>query len=288
MIGFGQSEANYTVTFDSNWSQATHPHPSGNLPSNAHWSKLVGATHNDQVVFLEMGQLATPGVEDIAELGSNTVFFSEVTVAINAGNANQIIDGPDLNTSLGQIVINDLITTEAYPLLTLASMIAPSPDWFVAINSVSLLDTNGDWIDEIILDLYPYDAGTDSGADYTSANNDTNPADPISNAQGVAPFSSEIMGTLTISLESVLGTNDVNQELLVLYPNPSRGKITVANSRILQSIEIYNVIGEKILSEESINTTQKVIDITSLASGVYLVRSVDELNNSAIKRLIKW
>ena len=27
--------------------------------------------------------------------------------------------------------------------------------------------------------LFPYDAGTDSGTDYTSPNQDTNPADPI-------------------------------------------------------------------------------------------------------------
>ncbi|MCZ6595238.1 MAG: hypothetical protein O6943_10045, partial [Bacteroidetes bacterium] len=50
IYSFAQSEATYSVTFTSNWTQTAHPHSSGNLPGNAHWSKLVGATHNDQVV----------------------------------------------------------------------------------------------------------------------------------------------------------------------------------------------------------------------------------------------
>ena len=44
---YAQSTATYTITFDSNWTQIAHPHSSGNLPSNAHWSKLVGATHTN-------------------------------------------------------------------------------------------------------------------------------------------------------------------------------------------------------------------------------------------------
>ena len=97
------SSANYTVTFTSNWSEATHPHPSNNFPSNAHWSKLVGASHNENVIFLEMGQHASPGVEDVAELGSNSIFFSEINTAISNGFSNLLIDGDDLPTSLGTI-----------------------------------------------------------------------------------------------------------------------------------------------------------------------------------------
>ncbi|MBT8262857.1 MAG: hypothetical protein KJO05_08545 [Bacteroidia bacterium] len=67
LMVFSQSEATYSINYTSTWSETTHPHPGGNFPASAHYSKLVGATHNDQVVFLEMGSLATPGIEDIAE-----------------------------------------------------------------------------------------------------------------------------------------------------------------------------------------------------------------------------
>ena len=48
-------------------------------------------------------------------------------------------------------------------------MIAPSPDWFVGVSALSLLE-DGAWVDEKVIELFPYDAGTDSGASYTSPN----------------------------------------------------------------------------------------------------------------------
>ena len=284
-----QSQATYSVNFTSNWSQATHPHSSGSLPGNAHWSKLVGATHNDQVTFLEMGSNASPGIEDVAELGNNAAFFAEINAAINAGNSNLLIDGNSLGTAGGQIDINNITTTEDYPLLTLVSMIAPSPDWMIAVNSVELLDSNGDWKNSISIDLFPYDAGTDSGLDYTSGNSNTTPQDPIDSAQGTSPFSSLKIGTLTITLDNVLGAAEASLDTeLRIFPNPASNSITVSNNKeSLNNIEIYNVIGSKVWSRESINNHSLQIDISSLKSGVYLLRSVDINRKETIKKIIK-
>lgn len=288
VCSYAQSEATYSVTFMSNWTQTAHPHSSGNLPGNAHWSKLVGATHNDQVVFVEMGGLATPGVEDIAELGSNTIFFTEVNSAIALNYANSVIDGDDLPTAEGQIIINDIITTEDFPLLTLLSMIAPSPDWMIAINSVSLLDTDGDWIDEIILNLYPYDAGTDSGVDYTSTNMNTDPQDPISSKQGMTPFSNEIIGSITITLEGViLGVEDVILNETVIFPNPASKAITISSSNSLQAIHIYNVLGTEVITLNNIGANSQLVEVSNLPSGIYLVKVLDSFNNISVKRLVK-
>jgi len=283
-----QSEATYSVNFTSNWTQSAHPHPSGSLPGTAHWSKLVGATHNSDVVFLEMGGTATQGVENIAETGSNTVFYTEVDAAIAANYASALVDGDGLATAEGQININEIITTEDYPLLTLLSMIAPSPDWMVAINSISLVDGNGDWIDEINIDLYPYDAGTDSGVDYTSADADTNPQDPISSLQGVTPFSNEIIGTLTISLESVvLGIDDLTTNQTVLFPNPAGDKVTISNATNLETVTIYNVLGAEVMQLGNINSNSTQIDLSGLPNGVYLVKVQNDTNDESVKRLVK-
>jgi len=285
---YGQSEATYSVNFTSNWTQTAHPHSSGSLPSNGHWSKLVGATHNSDVVFLEMGGTATQGVENIAETGSNTVFYTEVDAAIAANYASALVDGDGLATAGGQININEVITTEDYPLLTLLSMIAPSPDWMIAVNSVSLVDGNGDWIDEITIDLYPYDAGTDSGVDYTSSDVDTNPQDPISSLQGVTPFSNEIIGTLTITLEGVvLGTDDITSAQTVLFPNPVNDKVTISNANNLETVTIYNVLGAEVMQQNNINSKSIQLDLSSLTSGVYLVKVLNDTNSEGVRRLVK-
>lgn len=56
--------------------------------------------------------------------------------------------------------------------------LVPSPDWFVGADSVDLC--NGDqWKDSVSLELFPYDAGTDSGFTFSSPNFETMPQDKI-------------------------------------------------------------------------------------------------------------
>lgn len=278
--------AAYSITFDSNWSQETHPHPSGALHPQAHWSDLVGVTHNDQVTFLAMGELATTGVQNIAELGNSTVFFQEVEQAIGENNAYNSLDFGDLDTTLGQIT-GEFEANPSFPFLTLASMIAPSPDWMIAVNSIDLQEENGSWKQEIIIDLFPYDAGTDSGIDYTSDNQITSPADVITSLQGIAPFSTQKMGTLTITLDALLGIQE--QEVtnrLSIFPNPSEGMITVTNnSGKVQQLMIYNTLGQ-LVKEATMTSDSYIIDLTQLHSGIYFVRSSTSEGLQATQKLI--
>lgn len=57
------------------------------------------------------------------------------------------------------------IITSAFPYVTLVSMVAPNPDWFVGVSGL-LLIANGEWRNEVVVELSPWDAGTDSGATY--------------------------------------------------------------------------------------------------------------------------
>jgi hypothetical protein len=62
--------------------------------------------------------------------------------------------------------------------VTIVSMVAPSPDWFVGVSGLSLLEGD-DWISERILQLPAWDAGTDSGPSFESPDEDTEPPEPI-------------------------------------------------------------------------------------------------------------
>ena len=65
-LGYGQAppEVEYTVVFEATWSAESHP---DGFPPSPHFSGLIGGTHNDQVTFWEVGGLASPGMESMAE-----------------------------------------------------------------------------------------------------------------------------------------------------------------------------------------------------------------------------
>jgi hypothetical protein len=174
--------ATYNVRFDATWSSATHPL---NFPPNAHWSPLIGGTHDGTVQFWSPGALASQGIKDMAELGRTTPLDNEVQAAINSGHAGSIILGGGLATSPG-IVNVSIQVTQQFSHVTLVTMVAPSPDWFAGVTGVDLL-AGGDWAGQLTVPLYAYDAGTDSGLNYSSANQVTTPPQFIA-LNAAAPF----------------------------------------------------------------------------------------------------
>ncbi len=166
--------AAYTVTFEATWSPATHP---VDFPPNPHFSGLVGGTHRAGTGFWAVGGPATAGIEAMAELGAKESLAAEVATAIGAGEAGEVISGGGVAVSPGTATATFTVTVD-HPLVTVVSMVAPSPDWFVGVAGLSLLE-DGAWVAEKAVALYPYDAGTDSGASYGSADADTVPPEPI-------------------------------------------------------------------------------------------------------------
>lgn len=197
--GAAFSSATYRVTFNSTWSPETHP--TDNFPSNAHYSPPIGGVHNGNVSFWNAGELASAGIESMAETGATGTLSSEIQTAIAAGNALETMEGNGLGSSTGTVIIEQFSVNTNFPLVTLTSMIAPSPDWFVGVSGVSLLE-DGQWVQERQVVLFPYDAGTDDGDSYTSADAESTPHQPIQSLSGIAPFSEEPMGTFTFTLTS--------------------------------------------------------------------------------------
>jgi len=171
------SSATYRVTFDATWSASTNPtdFPTDGL---AHFSPLVGATHNADVTFWASGELATEGVKQMAETGQTGALGGEVNTAISAGDAGAVLLGPDVAPSPGSATFTFEID-ENNPFVTLVTMIAPSPDWFVGVAGVNLYEGGG-WVSEVSFPLSPGDSGTDSGTSYTAEDQATEPPGSIS------------------------------------------------------------------------------------------------------------
>jgi len=158
----------YEVTFNALWSEEIHP---DDFPPNPHFSGLIGASHNDKVYFWRLGELASPGIKNMAEIGSKSPLNEEIGFSVLNRNALDIISGSGINPSPGS-TSGTFKVSENFPLVSLVTMIAPSPDWFVGVDSLSLYG-NDSFVDEKTIVLYAYDAGTDSGANYTSPDEPT-------------------------------------------------------------------------------------------------------------------
>ncbi|KAK9886877.1 hypothetical protein WA026_019135 [Henosepilachna vigintioctopunctata] len=64
-------------------------------------------------------------------------------------------------------------------LMSIVSMIDPSPDWIVGISSMELCLRNCSWMEFQTVNLYPWDVGTDDGVAYISPNQPSVPRQRI-------------------------------------------------------------------------------------------------------------
>jgi len=167
--------ATYTLTFDATWSRRTHPLEA---PSNPHFSRLIGGTHDARATFWASGALASRGIEAMAELGATSPLDAEVESAIAAGTAQHLLRGDSIPRNPGRTTLAFTVS-QSHSFVTLVSMVAPSPDWFVGVAGLDLF-AGGVWADQIAISLQPWDAGTDDGLSFESENADAVPAKPIS------------------------------------------------------------------------------------------------------------
>ena len=185
-------EVTYQVEFEGNWTTASTP---GGVVGGAHFTTLIGAVHSDDVTFWSSGSMASAGVEEVAEVGGVATFRNEVRVSPHTRSViQQGVSGGGRGRATFTITL-----TPSHPRVTLLSMIGPSPDWFVGVSGLSLLDDADTWRDVRVVDLYPYDAGTEDGTEFTLSNPPTSPRGVIRSIRGRGKFSNVRMARLTFT-----------------------------------------------------------------------------------------
>ncbi len=74
-----------------------------------------------------------------------------------------------------------------------------------------------------------------------------------------------------------VGIGEVNSYIsLSLYPNPAQSSIAISTSEILTGVEVYNVMGQQVVSIAG-NATQ--IDVTTLPAGTYYLNAITTQGN---------
>ena len=197
------STAVYTVTFTGDWTTSVTP---DGVPSGAHFSPLVGGVHNAGISVVESGGTASAGVESMAEVGGTAGLEAEVVAAM--ADALAVLNGSGNISPTASQSLTATLSTE-YPRLTLLTMVAPSPDWFVGVSGLPLLNSDGHWLRAHEVHLYPWDAGTEDGSEFSLDNLATTPQGTIESIRGTGKFSTEPIASLSFALRSVSTTRSV-------------------------------------------------------------------------------
>ncbi len=182
----------YEVTFDINWNEEDFPI---NYPSNPHFSKIIGWSHSSTSIFFDIESMASEGIKKMAELGATSPLSNEINQKIVDGEGYELVVGENLGSGVGKITVEVNVNKEN-PSITLATMIAPSPDWYLGVVNINLLE-NEEFVGEKNVSALLYDAGTDSGTDYTSSNKVTNPQESISQLSYAALSNGKVLSTVT-------------------------------------------------------------------------------------------
>lgn len=86
----------------------------------------------------------------------------------------------------------------------------------------------------------------------------------------------------TLNIERNLGTGNFEKNSFKVYPNPSSDKINIQSDLEIESAVIYNQFGQLLLSQK---TSQ--IDISNLATGIYILKIKFENGQTATQKIIK-
>lgn len=166
------SEARYTITVTGKWST-----PDFAVPAGAHYTTFVGMVHNSQAWLWREGTPASPGTELLAEIGNGTTMLTEIDSMVTARNASSLILFTAPATLTGSRMSSVYCNTN-YSRVSFASMLGPTPDWFVGVSGINLYHNNN-WVSDTSVNLYAYDAGTEEGDLFGYNNPATSPQQTI-------------------------------------------------------------------------------------------------------------
>lgn len=147
--------AKYKIIIEGTWKYPDHT-----IPPTEHFTTFVGCTHNESTNIFKINSLASISVERVAEDGNSTPLKTGIRNYISTNKATDSISIEPAGITTKDSAVITVTKNNSY--VSFISMIAPSPDWFVGIDSYNLIQNNN-WVETVVIDGYGYDAGTESG-----------------------------------------------------------------------------------------------------------------------------
>ncbi|WP_445719100.1 T9SS type A sorting domain-containing protein [Flavobacterium sp.] len=81
---------------------------------------------------------------------------------------------------------------------------------------------------------------------------------------------------------TILSSDNFNVTKVKLYPNPTSNILNIEAGANIQSIAVYNVLGQEVMNREANDSTIS-LDVSSLNAGVYVIKTMIDGNVSSTK-----
>jgi len=260
------------------------------IPITVTFSEVVNVTETPTLT-LETGS-SDVVVNYSSGTGSNILIFSYTVAAGHNSSDLEYVDTSSLALNSGTII--DAATNNA--TLTLVS---PGTTNSLGANKALVIDTTAPEITLVGNEIETIEVGatyTEQGATATD-NYDTTltvvvGGDTVDTAivgnYSVTYNVSDVSGnaatevTRTVTVAEVLGLGSTEINSVSIYPNPTTSKWTIESSRVINTLTLFNLLGQKVL-DQTVNGTKVNIDASNLKAGVYMLK----INKTILKRVIK-
>ena len=108
--------------------------------------------------------------------GNVTILDNEIYRQEKYGKVLSRFRATGATNTPGMTKFDRILVNETHSLISLVTMIFPSPDWFLGISNMDMCNkVTGEWRESYTRDLLPYDSGTDDGTSFESPNSVTKP-----------------------------------------------------------------------------------------------------------------
>ena len=101
-------------------------------------------------------------------------------------------------------------------------------------------------------------------------------------------YVSDISGSIyKIKGGEIFDINDFESAKISLIPNPASDSLQVSiSNNLINTITIYDLKGAIVLSKTNVSSSEKIIPVNNLESGVYLVKVTSESGKSTVEKLV--
>ncbi len=198
-------------------------------------------------------------------------FPNERQITSNAGLLTDPIAYETFNLSLDDLLKVKLLSETDAVLKVVFSNTESSETHQTEIN----INGNGKW-NEYSIDL--------SNIDVNHKQNVFNKLELIIVANDVPTGGSIYFDDITFENDTNLGVGGIDNNKLLIYPNPTNDKVYINSPSKVVNIELLNINGKKIASLEGDNISE--YSLSNISSGIYFIKCETQ-NYSSITRLIK-